>query len=132
MRFDMKKIETWLEDKLQRQDTRWGYVTAKDFREVNAWIHGAIIRLVTPYGGEGIEANEMHGPLRRLDDAPKGWELLGPDKRSSQFWRAVRRLCEKKMIEEYHSNAPGHEKSRIRLRLANVLDRLVHSLKDDE
>jgi len=116
--------------KMNRQHDRRGYIPAKDFREVHDWIHKAIIAVVTSYGGDGIEGGEVPGELAR-HDPPNGWGLLDAQKRSSQFWRAVRRLSDKKMIEEYHSNAQWSERSRVRLRLANVLDRLTHALGEE-
>jgi hypothetical protein len=105
------------------------FIPAKDFREVHEWIHRAIVEIVTRFNGDGIEASDMHAALM-CHAPPPGWLMLDAQKRSSQFWRALGRLVKKKVIEEYHSGALGHERSRARLRLANVLDRLTHALGD--
>ena len=114
----------------KRQHDRRDYIPAKEFREVGEWLDREILVELHGVGGEGIEAYDVPHKLLK-NSPPVGWGKLTEQKQSSQFWSAVRRLSKCKLIEEYHSKAPRHNRSRVRIRTANVLDRLVHALGEE-
>ena len=116
--------------KAQRRHDRRGYIPANEFREVLVWLDLGIVSVLARAGGEGIEASLVSSRLV-AQQPPIGWTKLDPQKRSSQYWASVRRLSESKQIESYHSNLPRHNRSRIRLRIVNVLDRLTQALETE-
>jgi len=99
---------------------------------VNEWCSEQVERRVSFAGS--VEASQLVSVLTTNEetDVPVGRIKLDFDKRSKSIWRAINRLCDKRVIERYYSRYPVHNRSRCRLRMVSVLDRIVHALETTE
>lgn len=108
------------------------WLPAKDFREVIQWLDDAVLNDVLWHGGDGVEASDFVIRFNGRGDAPPGWDQLSDDRQQKQVWHSIDRLCKKRLIERYYSKRRDHNRSRVRLREVNVLDRLVHELEKSD
>jgi len=105
------------------------FIPDDQFKAARLWLRAQIQICLVPFGGDGIEGGQLAILFGHRAGAPEGWHNLSSDQQRRQFWQTVRRLEKERRIETYHSAQPGHNKSRTRLRLSNVLDRMSYALE---
>jgi hypothetical protein len=98
------------------------------FRELEIWVTRVLLDELRIAGHDGIVASDtIYQDIIRSRQCPE-WSILTPDQRAKMCWRQIRSLVDQRVIEGFRSTKRGHDRSRIRYREANVLDRIAAAL----
>lgn len=97
------------------------------FRELEIWATAQILDEIRRGGALGMEASNTISEITKCMPYPE-WSLLTVDQRTKMCWRQIRRLESSRTIESFYSNKKGHNRSRVRFREVNVLDRIAEKL----